>query len=335
MPSFLKKIIGSVYRGWLRPRFSLIQQQRFKLLWTIWGYWPILLIKPIGLKDRIRLILRSMRVDWYVQHAHWPGEIARVVAAIGERKARLGEVVVEAGCWQGGSTIKLSIICDMLGYRLVVFDSFQGVEHVPGDPFSGKYSAALDLVKKNVAMYGQIDVCEFVPGWFSETLAGNTFQHPTQVLYLDCDLAKGTQEVLQGVLPFFVDGGAITSQDYPIKAIKALLDNKDTWRSLGVPTPVLVDRFRQLAIFRFKKHTVPVTAVLALSPLLPTVAVGGQKGFSGSGGVAPYSYSIEADTTGGASIDRTTGLYTAGPTLGSSTVRVTDATLVTVETIVG
>jgi len=233
-----------------------MQQQRFKLLWTIWGYWPILFIKTIGVKDRIRLILRSIVVDWYVQHAHWPGEIARVVAAIGERKARPGEVVVEAGCWQGGSTIKFSIICDMLGYKLFVFDSFQGVEPMPGNWFSGRYAAPLDLVKENVSLYGQIDICEFVPGWFTETLAGNTFQHPVWVLYLDCDLAKGTQEVLQGVLPYFVDYGAICSQDYPIKSVQALLDNKDTWESLGVPTPVITDRFRMLAIFRFRK---PIT----------------------------------------------------------------------------
>ena len=61
--------------------------------------------------------------------------------------------------------------------------------------------------------------------------------------------------------------------------------------------------------------------------------MGGQQAFAGSGGVSPYTYSVEADTSGGASIDAA-GLYTAGPTAGSSTVRVTDAALTPIETTV-
>jgi len=206
------------------------------------------------MKDRIRLISKSITVDWNIQHGHWPGEVARVMTAIGERKAKSGEVVVEAGCWMGGSTAKFSLICKLLQYKLFVFDSFQGVEYIPGNFFSGEYIADLDLVKKNVASYGKIDVCEFVPGWFADTLAGNTFQHSTRVAYLDCDLAKGTYEVLQGILPTHVDEGVICSQDYHIGEVKSLLDDKETWRKFGVLSCPITDRYRNLVSFRIRKN---------------------------------------------------------------------------------
>jgi hypothetical protein len=75
-----------------------MQQQRIKLLWTLWGYQPIFLIPTLSLLQRIHLLLRLIRVDLNVQHAHWPGEVARVIKVIGERKAKPKEVIVEAGC---------------------------------------------------------------------------------------------------------------------------------------------------------------------------------------------------------------------------------------------
>ena len=35
--------------------------------------------------------------------------------------------VVECGCWQGGATVNLSLICAITGRRLRVYDSFQGM----------------------------------------------------------------------------------------------------------------------------------------------------------------------------------------------------------------
>ena len=80
--------------------------------------------------------------------------------------------------------------------------------------------------------------------------------------------------------------------------------------------------------------TVTVTALLTLTPATVTVGVGGQQQFTGAGGVPPYTFSQPADTTGGASIHVTTGLYTAGPNAGTSTVRVTDAVSGTAEALV-
>jgi hypothetical protein len=70
----------------------------------------------------------------------------------------------------------------------------------------------------------------------------------------------------------------------------------------------------------FKAETLP----LKISPIAPTVSMGGQQQFMGNNGVPPYTFSVLAgDTTGGASITPT-GLYTAGPNAGKSTIRIAD-----------
>jgi O-methyltransferase len=36
-------------------------------------------------------------------------------------------VIVEAGCWKGGTTANLSIVADIVGRDLIVYDSFEGL----------------------------------------------------------------------------------------------------------------------------------------------------------------------------------------------------------------
>lgn len=250
MLSFPQQKIHSLYRRWIRPSLSPLCQQRVKLLWTVWGYYHLLTLSPLRFSERVHLLIRILRVDWNVQHAHWPGEMASVIKVIAARRAQPGEVIVEAGCWRGGSTAKLSIIASLLGYKLLVFDSFEGVECQPGNKFSGSYAASISLVKRNVASYGEIDVCEFIPGWFSDTLASEPVQHPVRGAYMDCDLAKGTKEILQGVLPSLVEDGVLCSQDFHIREVRTLLEGEDLWAELNVSQIALIDRYRNLAVFR-------------------------------------------------------------------------------------
>lgn len=67
--------------------------------------------------------------------------------------------------------------------------------------------------------------------------------------------------------------------------------------------------------------TITVTAALAISPATKTLAVNNVFTFSATGGVSPYTYSV---VSGGASINATSGAYTAPAAAGSATVRVTD-----------
>ena len=155
-------------------------------------------------------------------------------------------VVLEAGCYKGGSTAKLSLCAALTGRRLVVFDSFEGIpenDEVQQDFTNtksvfvkGQYAGSLEEVKRNIAEYGDPSVCEFVKGWFCDTLPG--FKDPIAVAYLDVDLVSSTRDCLKHLHPHLVQGGTIFSQDGHLSNVIALLTDDTFWRTdVGVARP--------------------------------------------------------------------------------------------------
>jgi len=247
------------YVRWIRPYISQeINKQRLKLIWFIWGYWPLFFLNSLPFIDKLRLLVRFILIDWNVLHAHRPCEIANVCKALAERPARSNEAMVEAGCWQGGSSVKFSIICRMLGYKLHIYDSFEGVEEMTpeekkkGYDFSGEYSAPESVLRRNLIRNGEISVCSIHKGWFAKTLAVTPVATSVRIAYIDCDLAKSTHEVLTGVMPSLVDNGWIFSQDFHIKPVQELLLNPNTWSQFGRSYPGITRLCGNLASLRFE-----------------------------------------------------------------------------------
>lgn len=253
-------VARKIYVRFLRPVIKGdLNRQRVKLLWFVWGYLPFLANGNLALRDRFRMLLRFLQVDWNVLHSHSPTEISAIARALTTRAASPGEVVVEAGCWQGGSSCKLSILCQRLGYRLMIYDSLAGVEPMTpeeiGDSydFSGEYASSETIVKNNISRYGEISVCSFHKGWFRDTLARHPVPSPVRLGYIDCDLAKGTQEALQGITPSLVEGGVVFSQDFHIEPVKALLLNPGLWQGLGLSFPRMSQRGPNLVCMHIEK----------------------------------------------------------------------------------
>ena len=249
------------YARWLRPRLSReLDLQRLKLCYFVWGYWPVLRVRTIGVRDRLRLVARFLRIDWYVLHSHRPREMAQVCATLAARPARPGEVMVEAGCWNGGSSAKFSLMCRLLGYRLHIYDSFQGVElrdaAVAANEydFSGEYAASEATVRGNLERFGAAEVCSIHPGWFETTLAAAPVTDVVGAAFIDCDAAKGTREVLFGVVPSLAPDGVIFSQDFHIPSVRELLQDPRTWEQLGRGAPRIERLGRQLAAVRFAEY---------------------------------------------------------------------------------
>jgi len=67
-----------------------------------------------------------------------------------------------------------------------------------------------------------------------------------------------------------------------------------------------------------------VVLALGITPGTATVPAGGQLTFGSVGGTPPYTFSFVSNQSGG-TLNASTGAYTAGPTPGTDTVRVTDA----------
>jgi hypothetical protein len=180
-------------------------------------------------------------VQRFVPCPHAIGELAEVTRAISARRGVTG-AVVECGCFKGGSTARLSLICKELGRRLVVFDSFEGLPE-PEDwdadhqiarkrRFSrGEYRGGVDEVIANVAAYGSSSVCEFVPGWFSTTMKNRT---PDQVAvaFVDADLVASTRDALESLWPRLSSGGIVYVHDAADAKLAAFLAD---WASLVRP----------------------------------------------------------------------------------------------------
>ena len=255
----IEKRIRFLYVRAVRPFIqSDLAQQRLKLAWFVWGYYRIFLFNTLSVRDRVSVIWRFLKIDWNIVHAHRPSEISMVCRAIAERKANNEEMVVEAGCYNGGSSAKFSIICSKFGYGLHIYDSFEGVEEMTANEkqasydFSGKYVASEDLVRDNIRQYGELNVCKFTRGWFSDTLGGKRISTPVRVAYIDCDLAKGTNEVLQSVASELVEDGSIFSQDFHINPVIRLIEDPGTWSELNIVFPSIERLGEKLAVIRFK-----------------------------------------------------------------------------------
>src|SRR5271165_1013639 len=100
--------------------------------------------------------------------------------------------VIECGTWKGGSAANLSLACRIVGRKLKIFDSFEGLP--AGDALDreaklyklGDYAGSLDEVRANIQKYGAPECCEFVRGWFKDTLP--KLRSPVLLAYLDVDL---------------------------------------------------------------------------------------------------------------------------------------------------
>ena len=174
----LRQAAHKMYTKYIRSRIKHeISRQRLKLFWFVWGYLPILRLSRLPLIKRLYLLQRFIAVDWNVVHGHRPAEINVICGyMVSKGKTTTESVFVEAGCWNGGSSAKFSILCELFGYKLHIYDSFQGVkpiapsELIPGDyDYSGEYKATSEVVVSNISKYGHLEVCTLHPGWFSDT----------------------------------------------------------------------------------------------------------------------------------------------------------------------
>ncbi len=239
---FVKRKARRLYVNHLRPRFpDPVHRGRLRLLWTGFGYWPLLVTRALPIRARARLLVGFLRVDWYVEHGHYPIEVARIAGLLASRAAVPGEVMIEAGCWKGGSTAKFSLLCAQLGLDLHVYDSFQGVPVGQSDPtdydFSAEFASSESEVLANLRRHGRAEVCTLHPGWFADTIVADGPPGPVRLVYIDCDLAGGNRQVLQAVVPALVPDAIVLSQDFHIPAVRDLLADPETWEQFGVAQP--------------------------------------------------------------------------------------------------
>lgn len=209
----------------------------------------------LSLGGRIRLAARIHRISYRVTCAHDEVEAMAMIRSIFDIPAGADGVIVEAGCFKGGSTAKLSLAAKLTGRKLLVFDSFAGIPdndetHGPtGEPgpvafLPGTYAGRLEEVKANVAREGDIGSCEFIKGWFDDTMPG--FNRPVAMIFLDVDLASSTRTCLKHLYPKLRPGGVLYSHDAALSRVQEVFADEQFWRAeFNQPAPSIDARLSE------------------------------------------------------------------------------------------
>ena len=163
-------------------------------------------------------------------------------------------VVVECGCFQGGSSVNLSLVCEMVGRRMIVCDSFQGLpdvadydlDHVAPhhgqgehDYHEGRFAAPQELVRENLRRYGCLEVCEFKVGFFDESL--RDFDEPVAMAFLDVDLIDSLRPCLAAIWPRLAADGRVYMHEAEDLTLVATFFDRGWWRErIGEDAPGFV-----------------------------------------------------------------------------------------------
>ena len=187
-----------------------------------------------------RLYRNSRRLTTGVSYK---GHLA-IAAKLFETGPGVEGVVVECGSWVGGTTTNLSIICDVAGRDLIVYDSFAGLPApAPGDDMGpdveGGFRGDLETVRANVERYGVAERCTFRKGWFRDTLPNHT--EPIALCLVDVDLKSSMHDCIVNLWPHLVDRGYVFFDEYVLLDRCALFYSERFWREyLGSDPPGLV-----------------------------------------------------------------------------------------------
>jgi O-methyltransferase len=207
----------------------------------------------IGAFARFRLLLKILRNRRHILTLSSPLEHLEMAAAILSIPPSVKGDVIECGCYLGGSTANLSLVCSLVGRRLVVCDSFAGLP-VPSpedrahyavftghtDLYEeGRFTASLDEAKANISHYGDLDTCDFVVGYFEDTLPGLGRNYV--MAFLDVDLVSSLEPCVTSIWPNLADGCRVYVHEARSLALVSLFFDKAWWAErLGQEAPGFV-----------------------------------------------------------------------------------------------
>ncbi len=225
--------------------------RRLARLWSIVSWPPTVLflfldprIHPayrLSWRKRLRLAVRM----WRTTRGVWTGTSPKAHLAMAvkllEIPPQVEGVVVECGCYMGGSTANLSLVCEIVGRKLIVYDSFEGLPAPTGNDRyarqrqTGFLEAPIDTVKDNVRRFGAIGVCEFRKGWFSETLPNHS--EPIALAFLDVDYQASLDDCIRNLWPHLTERGYVFIDEYIFTEFCGLFWSERYWRETFDTTP--------------------------------------------------------------------------------------------------
>lgn len=201
--------------------------------------------------DKSELIKRFQENVYSIKCASAWQEHLEMAAAIFSVPPSMQGAVLECGCFKGTSTANLSLACRLANRKLYVCDSFDGLPAPSPDdtvhstvytPRSvrykkGQYRASLEEVQQNITRYGCIEVCQFVKGWFEDTLP-HLNNLPLILISLDVDLNSSLRTCLKYLWPRLQVGSKLFSHEaQDLDFISLFFDNAWWQSTLGETAP--------------------------------------------------------------------------------------------------
>lgn len=196
----------------------------------------------IGFRAKLGLLYRFRANTHKVETLSDFREHMEIAAAILRVPRATPGSVVECGCYVGGSTVNLSLVCAMTGRKLIVFDSFAGLPepkqydrwhrspHVGHTDiyYKGRFAAGREIVEANVSKFGDINVCEFRAGYYENTMS--SVQEPIVAAFLDVDLIDSLKPCLIGLWPNLQPDCRIYTHEAGSLSLIALYFDQQWWQ---------------------------------------------------------------------------------------------------------
>lgn len=195
----------------------------------------------VGPLRKLRLVLRFARNMRRVETLSTLPEHVELAAALLRMPKSVEGDVIECGCYVGGSSVNLSLACALVGRKLVIYDSFQGLpepseydklhENLHNDwqdhYYEGRFAATLETVKGNIAACGAPKVCEYVEGFFDATMP--ELDRKVAMAFLDVDLIDSLRPCLVGLWPQLQDGCRLYVHEARSLQLVATFFAQDWW----------------------------------------------------------------------------------------------------------
>ena len=199
----------------------------------------------VGWAARLRLAVRMRRTTRRVHTGtSYKAHLAIAVKLL-QIPPDVDGVVVECGCFQGGSTANLSLACKLAGRELIVYDSFEGLPAPRGNDLyakpeaTGMFRGELEQVRNNVRELGSIESCSFRKGWFDRTLPEH--KEPIVLAFLDVDWQASLDDCIRNLWPHLTESGYVFIDEFVLPDFCALFWSERYWReAFDRPPPGLI-----------------------------------------------------------------------------------------------
>ncbi len=189
---------------------------------------------------KFRLGLKMFCNNLHVRGTSYKAHLAMALKILETQPDIVGDVI-ECGVWKGGSAVNLSLVCKIVGRKLKIYDSFEGLpegelnDREAKHYKKGDFLGSIDEVKSNIKRYGAIECCEFIKGWFKDTLP--KLDSPVLLAFIDVDLEASLHTCVRYIWPYLVNQGYIFTDECVGTDYVALFYSEKWWRKYFNRTP--------------------------------------------------------------------------------------------------